>query len=243
MAMRKPAIALIHSPLVGPFTWSLVALALRKQGWDVVVPTLSDNDEVPLPYWQQHAQHIATALTKLPSTRPILWVAHSGAGLRLPAYRSWVINPVAGYIFVDAGIPHNAPSQAQSQLEWMARESAAGADELQQLLNQGDLFPNWTDEMLRDEVPNSTLRTALMDELQPHGLRYFDEPLPVFGGWPDARCAYIYFSAAYDEAAHIAKHLGWPVVQIHGGHFHMIVNPLRVANAIIELAEKQLKLA
>ncbi len=243
--MRKPAIALIHSPLVGPFTWSLVALALRKQGWDVVVPTLSDNEDSPLPHWQQHAQQIADALTKLPTTRSILWVAHSGAGLRLPIYRLSVNNPVAGYIFVDAGIPKVGISdvgQGLSQLEWMACESATGAHQLQQLLNQGDLFPNWTDEMLREEVPNPTLRAVLIAELQPHGLRYFNEPLPVFEGWPDARCAYIHFSASYDEAAKTAKRFGWPVIQINGGHFHMIVNPLRVANAIVELADKQLKL-
>lgn len=239
--MRKPAIALIHSPLVGPFTWSLVALALRKLGWDVVVPALSDDEDAPAPHWQQHAEQIAGTLTRLPNTRPILWVAHSGAGLRLPLYRASVGNPVAGYIFVDAGLPNDAPAQGLSQLQFMARESATDTQALQQLLNQGDCFPNWTDEMLRDEIPNSTLREALLAELQPHGRRYFNEALPVFEGWPDARCAYIHFSAAYDEAANTAKRLGWPVIHLNGGHFHMIVNPLRVANAIIDLAERHLK--
>jgi hypothetical protein len=32
---------LIHSPLVGPFTWSLVAEELRARGQEMFVPTLS----------------------------------------------------------------------------------------------------------------------------------------------------------------------------------------------------------
>ena len=41
---------LIHSPLVGPLTWSLVAEDLRRRGIDALVPTLHD-DDTGLPYW------------------------------------------------------------------------------------------------------------------------------------------------------------------------------------------------
>ena len=246
--MRKPIIALIHSPLVGPFTWSLVALVLRKQGWTVSLPMLSDRDDSAIPHYEQHAQQIIEALAKYPSTQPVLWVGHSGAGLRLPVYRHAISNPVAGYIFVDAGIPHHAPPSGLSQLEFMARDEADSdsdsdgdaAAELQYLLDQGERFPNWTEAMLSDEIPNPTLRAALMAELQPHGQRYFNEPLPVFADWPDARCGYIHFSSAYNRAADDARQMGWPVAHISGGHFHMIVNPMRVARAIVDLVEGQL---
>jgi hypothetical protein len=52
---RTPAFVLIHSPLVGPFTWSPLADQLRKRRFDVIVPTLSDGGNAKLPYWKQHA--------------------------------------------------------------------------------------------------------------------------------------------------------------------------------------------
>jgi hypothetical protein len=45
---------LVHSPLVGPFIWSLVAQQLQADGFDVLVPVLTDSGETPPPYWQQH---------------------------------------------------------------------------------------------------------------------------------------------------------------------------------------------
>jgi hypothetical protein len=39
---------LVHSPLVGPFTWSLVARQLQAGGFDVLVPTLTDCGVLPL---------------------------------------------------------------------------------------------------------------------------------------------------------------------------------------------------
>src|SRR6266568_1411664 len=42
-------IVLVHSPLVGPFTWSLVAKPLQADGFDVLVPVLIDSGETPRP--------------------------------------------------------------------------------------------------------------------------------------------------------------------------------------------------
>jgi hypothetical protein len=43
-------VVFVHSPLVGPFTWSLVAQHLQAVGFDVLVPTLTDSGETPPPY-------------------------------------------------------------------------------------------------------------------------------------------------------------------------------------------------
>src|SRR6266567_4495093 len=66
---------LVHSPLVGPFTWSLVAQQLQADGFDVLVPVLSDSGETPPPYWQQHAVSMQQALVSIPPERPLVLVA------------------------------------------------------------------------------------------------------------------------------------------------------------------------
>src|SRR5579875_549034 len=53
--MTVDVFVLIHSPLVGPLTWSLVAKELRQRGIDTMVPVLHDIEGSDVPYWRQHA--------------------------------------------------------------------------------------------------------------------------------------------------------------------------------------------
>ncbi|HEY6541026.1 MAG TPA: hypothetical protein VIZ18_08820, partial [Ktedonobacteraceae bacterium] len=96
-------IVLVHSPLVGPFTWSPVAQRLQALGFDVLVPTLIDSGETPPPYWQQHATSFQRALVSIPKERPLVLIGHSGAGPLLPVLTQAAHHPVNGYLFVDAG--------------------------------------------------------------------------------------------------------------------------------------------
>lgn len=54
--MPHPTFVLIHSPLVGPLTWSLVATALRERGYNVLVPELVDDDRETKPFWRRARQ-------------------------------------------------------------------------------------------------------------------------------------------------------------------------------------------
>jgi pimeloyl-ACP methyl ester carboxylesterase len=134
-------IVLVHSPLVGPFTWSLVAQHLQAGGFDVLVPTLTDSGETPPPYWQQHTACVQQALVSIPQERPLVLVGHSGAGSLLPVLAQADRHPVKAYLFVDAGLPH----PGQSQLEEMEASVPAFAQELRRLLASGERFPNWSD--------------------------------------------------------------------------------------------------
>lgn len=64
----------------------------------------------------------------------------------------------------------------------------------------------------------------------------YEEPLPVFAGWPDAPCGYLKFSQVYDPEAAKARQNGWPVLELQGNHFHMLVEPKVVAEALVHLA-------
>ena len=71
-------VALIHSPLVGPFTWSMVGDELRARGIDAYVPDLANPTEGP--FWQQHARSVAAQLGELDADVRIVLAGHSGAG-------------------------------------------------------------------------------------------------------------------------------------------------------------------
>jgi pimeloyl-ACP methyl ester carboxylesterase len=173
------------------------------------------------------------ALRGAPDGQPLVLVGHSGAGALLPALGAALARPIAGYVFVDAGIH----TDGLSRLEMMVAEDAPFADRLRAHLEAGGRYPEWTDEQLREAIPDDTRRAAVLAELQPRGLDFFSEPIPVPAAWPDAPCVYLQFSPAYDVPAAKARELGWPVHEIEGGHFLMLIDPETVADAILDLVE------
>lgn len=225
---------LIHSPLVGPLTWSRVADEMRQRGLSVLVPNLEDVTDSKKPFWKQHAESVSRAVAHIPSETPLTVIAHSGAGPLLPAIRQSMLHPVKAYLFVDAGIPRDGASR----LDLMKWEDPDWAEEFQQELTRGERFPTWSFDDLQDVIPDSSLRRQMVAELRSRGLDFFTEPIPVFDGWPDAPCVYIQFSSAYEKPAAQARQLGWQVYELEAGHFHMLVDPVVVASTIIEALNK-----
>ena len=224
---------LVHSPLVGPLTWRLVADELQHRGFEVVLPSLDDFEDSGTPYWQQHAASVAQALNSVLADRPLILVGHSGAGLLLPAIRQMTDRRVAAYLFVDAGVPIDGASR----LDLRALESPEMAEQSRQALASGERFPNWSDKDLAEVIPDTKLRQGMLAELRPRPLAFFEEPIPVFDGWPDAPCGYLLFTPtyAYEVFAARARRDGWAYREMEGGHFHMLVDPKAVADALIDL--------
>jgi hypothetical protein len=230
----KNTFVLIHSPLVGPLTWSRVAAELQSRGQDVLVPILEDSPQSTDPFWMQHAESVSRSLAGLPRRTPLTLVAHSGAGPLLPVIRGSIANPIHAYIFVDAGIPR----AGASRLDLMKSEDPEWAAQFEQELIRGARFPNWSLEDLEEVLPDESLRRQMIAELQPRGLEFFTEPIPVFDGWPDASCIYIQFSRAYDQPAALAMEKGWIVELLKAGHFHMLVDPGAVTDRIIDSLDR-----
>ena len=220
---------LIHSPLVGPLTWSLVAAEMRQRSFDVMLPNLEDSPDSKEPYWKQHAESVSKALAHIPNETSLTLVAHSGAGPLLPAIRRSLANPVGAYVFVDAGIPRDG----SSRLDLMKSEDPESAAQFQEELMRGELFPSWSFDDLQEVIPDASLRGQMVAELRPRGLDFFTEPIPVFDGWPDASCIYIQFSAPYKQPAAQARHAGWPIYELNAGHFHMLVDAETVTDLIV----------
>jgi len=225
---------LIHSPLVGGLTWSLVADQMRQRGLDVAIPILKDSSSSKESYWRQHADSVSQSLANIPRDRSVTLTAHSGAGPLLPAIARSLRNPIHAYVFVDAGVPRDGASR----LDLMRSEDAEWTKQFQDELEHGGRFPNWSSDDLQEIIPDKKLREQLVAELRPRGFEFFSEPIPVFTAWPDAPCIYIRFSAPYLQPAKYSQQAGWQTYELEAGHFHMLVDAPAVANMIAEAVDK-----
>jgi hypothetical protein len=223
------ALTLVHSPIVGPLTWAPVAEELERRGFEVLMPVLEDGVEPRVPYWERHAQSVANSLGGR-APEGVVLAAHSGAGQLLPAIAQRIASP-SGYVFVDASLPEDN----QSRLGQLAAELPAAAQVLGEILASGQAAPDWSDADLREEIPDARLRHDVIAQLRPRPARFYQEPIPVFDGWPDAPCAYLQFSRAYDRPAAQARERGWPYRRVAGSHFHMLVDPSAVADALVDV--------
>jgi hypothetical protein len=224
---------LVHSPLVGRFTWKLVANELRARGLPVVVPSLPD-ERAGEPYWRQHVEAVAAQVAD--AAPPLVLVGHSGACPLLPAIGAVVRDRIAAYVFVDGDLPLAPPGG--SRLDLLRAGSPALADELQALLDEGGAFPTWRDEDLREELPDRALRASMLAEVHPQPRPFWEEQLPAVAGWPDAPCGYLELSAHYRGAAARAQREGWAYRHLVGGHFELLTRPVEVADAIVALVPR-----
>jgi pimeloyl-ACP methyl ester carboxylesterase len=93
--------------------------------------------------------------------------------------------------------------------------------------------------MLAPLIPNADVRFHVMQEIRPRGMDFFSEAIPVGAGWPNAPCGYIHFTESYVQYVELARERGWPVREFKGvGHFHMLVDPAAVADAIEGVAKE-----
>ncbi|MCH7811124.1 MAG: alpha/beta hydrolase [Chloroflexi bacterium] len=233
-----PTFVLVHSPVVGPITWSIVANELRRRHIDALTPSLLIDGPSAPPYWQHYARAVARAVEALPADRSLVLVGHSWSGLLLPAMRQGADHPVAAYLFVDAVVPErdgmsrfdlfNTPEEAEA-----IRQAASGG-----------FTPNiWQNEAVLGAVgiEDAALRQRFVAEVPSVPLALWEEPAPLFAGWPDAPCGYLAFSQSkprYQRAIGRARTEGWAYAELEGAHLHMLVDPPAVADALVDLAER-----
>jgi hypothetical protein len=222
---------LVHSPLVGPFTWSLVADELRTRGVSVAVPTLPEDQLAP--YWRLHAEAVAGQVADAGGR--LVLVGHSAACPLLPAIGTAIDATLSAYVLVDGDLPL-APGVGGSRVDLLREASPALADEVEALLAAGGSFPTWRDEDLLEEIPDQRLRARVVVEVRPQPRAFWTEALPAIPGWPDAPCGYLELSPHYAAASARARDQGWRYRHLRGGHFEMLVRPADVADAILDLA-------
>jgi hypothetical protein len=228
--MPNVPFVLVHSPLVGPVTWAGVAAELRAGDVDAIVPSLVEATRRGQPAWRAQADAVADAAARAGFKRPVV-VGHSGAGALLPVVGE-ALDGVGGYMFVDAGLPEGGGTR-------LASLHPSLRSHLENLEHDG-MLPPWSEWWSRDTlerlVPDEPVRAAFVAELEPVPLRVFEETLPEVRGWPDAPCGYLRFSEAYEGEEADAAGLGWPVAHLRGSHLEMLLQPIAVAAALLQLA-------
>lgn len=231
-----PTVVLVHSPSVGPLTWTPVAARLATDpGWPAIVPSLLDVADAGPPFWPRVVELVTAAMADLPAGTPTVLIAHSNAGLFLPAVVHAAPRPVQACLFVDAGLPARVGPTPMAPPEFL--------DHLRGMAIDGRL-PPWTDWWGEDEIapmfPDAPTRTAVSAEQPRLPLAYYEQRVPVPAGWDDRPCGYLVFGEPYHEAAAEAARRGWPVVEVPGRHLHQIVDPETVTRRLVALVRRLL---
>jgi hypothetical protein len=228
--MPSPHFVLLHSPLLGPVTWQAVAGDLAGRGRAVVAPPWPQLSGIGEGFYGALADGAAAAIG--PSADKLVLVGHSGAGAVLPALSERLGGRVAGVMFADAILPHPGRS-------WFDTAPAEMRERLRTGAQMGDLPPWdewWPPGALERLLPDAHLRQALVAELEPLPLAYFEEKAPA-APLP-APSAYLQLSGAYDDESQVAARSGWPLVRLPLHHLAMLTHPEAVATALESLAER-----
>ncbi|MBL8554587.1 MAG: hypothetical protein JNL41_09945 [Phenylobacterium sp.] len=222
-------LVLLHSPLLGPLSWRRVAEILREKGPQAETPAWPRLSTLGADGYAALASSMAATLAGGP---PAIVVAHSGAGALIPSVAALAKGALAGVIYCDAILPHPGQSWFDTAPPNLAGQLLAGA--VQDALPSWDRW--WPPGALERLIPDADVRTALIAELEPIPVGYFEELAPELE--LDAATAYLQLSGAYAEEAGIAGRKGWPVVRLPLHHLAMLTHAEAVAGAILSLAER-----
>lgn len=230
--MAAPAIALIHSPLVGPGTWRGVAAALRAGGQARVETPAACAWAAEPPFHATLARRIVGQLTPAGAESWIL-VAHSGAGGILPAIGETPPLRVQGAVFVDAILPHPGQTWLETAPPDLAAALLARSRD-----GRAPPWPAWFPPgALERLLPDPRVRADFEAQCQGAPTAFLAEPAPVAAHWPPARCGYLQLSGGYRTEAAAAEAAGWTVVRQRRHHLAMITEPDKVALAIHRLID------
>lgn len=223
-----PVLVLLPSPLLPALVWHPVARRLASAGWSVAevaaAGTLTDQPgTADRPGTAEQVR--AWFLDAIPTDRDAILIPHSNAGLYVPCLVAE--RRVAGYVFVDAGLPP-AAGEVRLAPEEFTDFLAAKAD-------RDGMLPPWTqwwDEDISGLFPSEEVREQVERGQPSMPLSYFAGSLAAPPGWDDRPGAYLGFGSTYAAERAAAAARGWPTAVLDGQHLHQLVDPDRVAAEI-----------
>jgi hypothetical protein len=197
----EPGLVLVASPFTGPFAWSRVATELRRRG-----------------------RRVAVAGVDAGVDAPVVLVAHSGGGPRLPNLAA-ASDGVVGMVLVDALLPHPGRS-------WSQTVPDAFAAKLQAEAVDGKLRPWpqwWGDARMRELIPDDDLRAEFVESCPAVPVAVIEAVMPEV---PDPPAVFVQLSEAYAPETAAARERGWPVLVLDSSHLAPVTEPEAVADAI-----------
>lgn len=226
----EPVLVLMASALLGPAAWTPVESELRSRGWDVVTAPLADEADPVTP-----ADAALAYATATPADRPVVLIPHSNAGNFVPTLIE--IRNVVRVVFVDATIPVASGTQPLAPPELLAS--------IESLVDEDGLLPPWTEWFQARQraalFPDAATRFHIEAQQPQLPVSFLDAELAIEPGWNQTPASYLAFGSTYATDVDRARALGWPVLQLEGLHLHMLVDPVGVADAIIDLLDSVAK--
>ena len=196
---------LVASPFTGPFAWSKVAAVLRARG-----------------------RRVAVRDAEVGIRSPVVLVAHSGGGPKLPALAA-ASDGVVGMVLVDALLPHPGRSWSETVPEAFVAKLKAEAV-------QGRLAPWpqwWGDDRMRELIADDELRAEFVGSCPAVEVDVIDEVMPEA---PEPDAVFVQLSETYAPETEAARARGWPVIVIDTHHLAPLTDPEVVADAVIRAA-------
>jgi hypothetical protein len=233
------AFVLLHAPALGPASWAPVATALEGAGQQVVVPALAGFTAGGPPYVPRLVRQAVPQFPETDAGRVVL-VPHSGAGVFAPylaaeVQRAAAADTAAAVVFADAALPPLPAAPGPATVV-----DTRFLPFLRELATDGIVPPWpewWPDEDLSALFPDAATQRTILGEAPALPFACYAEELPpVPDSWTACPCAYLQFSAGYQEQAAAARSRGWPTRELPGEHLHMLIDPAAVAAALIDLA-------
>lgn len=215
--------ALLGSPFLGPEVWTPVADRLVAEGHraTVVAGNGSTPHEVALNF-----------LAALPPDDDLVLVPHSNAGLYIAGLVA--ARALRAVVFVDAVYPGPARTTPVAPPELV--------EELSSRVDDRGLLPPWTSWWPAAEVdallPDEATRRVVEAGQRRLPAAYLSDRVSTPPGWEAVRGAYLAFGETYALELDLAREWEWPVAVLDGGHLHQLVDPVGVAGAIVQLADR-----
>ncbi|MDI6106075.1 alpha/beta hydrolase [Actinoplanes sp. NEAU-A12] len=194
------------------------------------MPSLLGVADAGPPFAPAVAATVAEAIGELETGRAVVLVAHSNAGLFVPAIVEASPRPVAGCLFVDAALPSpDGPTPvAPAELLDFLRPKVTGGR-----------LPQWTDWWDDSDIapmfPDAQTRAAVSAEQPRLPLSYYEATVRSPAGWDDRPCGYLLFGPPYEPVADEAARRGWSVEHVPGLHLHQLVDPESVTARILTM--------
>lgn len=222
-----PVIALLASALLGPAAWERVEHELQSRGWEVVTAPPADEADPMTP--TEAALAYATAI---PADRNVILVPHSNAGNFVPTLTE--IRSVVAMVFVDAVIPVASGTQPLAP--------ASMLEQVERLADDDGILPAWTEWFEEADVaglfPDPATRFHVEAQQPRLPVEFLRGELTIEPGWDATPGGYLAFGTTYSSDIARAQSLSWPVIQQNGGHLHMLVDPVGVTDAILDLVRR-----
>jgi hypothetical protein len=226
-------IVLVHSPLVGPGSWTRVAALLAAHGRRVLTPDCSGALRGDPPYYPKLIACAAGALAGDDRSDKVFLAVHSGAGGFLPSVAQAVRRDVAGLIYVDALLPHPGKS-------WFSTAPAGLTAHLRSLARDGRLPPWhewWPSGAIQALLPDRQMHARFVADLESLPLDFFEEPAPELNPANANPSAYLQLSAGCKPDADQAEAQGWPVRRLALHHLALLTRPSEIASELDRLID------